>query len=148
MRVSRFAKHTSQSVREEQGGCARPCRLYMEVIQIMRAGLDPGTKGGAEKSLAGSLRGSSPVKSAHTQGAHILEHTVRAEELSCSSVPDALSTLCFFARVLLHSFFFVCLFGWFFFNYKSHNISRWSWVRGYRVFVSDFFAHIWNIFPD
>lgn len=71
-------------------------------------------EGGAEKSLAGSLRGSSPVKSAHTQGAHILEHTVRAEELSCSSVPGALSTLCFFARVLLHSFFFVCLFGWFF----------------------------------
>lgn len=83
-------------------------------------------EGGAEKSLAGSLRGSSPVKSAHTQGAHILEHTVRAEELSCSSVPDALSTLCFFARVLLHSFFF-CLFIWLvFFNYKSHNISRWS----------------------
>lgn len=83
-------------------------------------------EGGAEKSLAGSLRGSSPVKSAHTQGAHILEHTVRAEELSCSSVPGALSTLCFFARVLLHSFFlFVYLVG-FFFNYKSHNISRWS----------------------
>lgn len=71
-------------------------------------------EGGAEKSLAGSLRGSSPVKSAHTQGAHILEHTVRAEELSCSSVPDALSTLCFFARVLLHSFFlFVYLVGFF-----------------------------------
>lgn len=71
-------------------------------------------EGGAEKSLAGSLRGSSPVKSAHTQGAHILEHTVRAEELSCSSVPGALSTLCFFARVLLHSFFlFVYLVGFF-----------------------------------
>lgn len=64
-------------------------------------------EGGAEKSQAGSLRGSSPVKRAHTQGAHIL---VRAEELSCSSVPDALSTLCFFARVLLHSCcFFVYL---------------------------------------
>lgn len=60
------------------------------------------------------------MKSAHTQGAHILEHTVRAEELSCSSVPDALSTLCFFARVLLHSFF--CLFIWLVFLIINHII--------------------------
>lgn len=45
------------------------------------------------------------MKSAHTQCAHILEHTVRAEELSCSSVPDALSTLCF-----LREFYYVVVF--------------------------------------
>lgn len=59
-------KHT---VTAERGGRARPCRLYMEVIQIMRAGLDPGAK----KSLAGSLRRSSPLENAHT---HTLKHSV------------------------------------------------------------------------
>lgn len=142
MRVSRFAKHTSQTVREEQGGCARPCRLYMEVIQIMRAGLDPGTEGGRKKPGRIIKRELSSEERAHTGRTHTGTHGQSRGALMQLGARRAVDSL-FFARVLLRSCF--CLFGCFFkiinhiiFHFGAESVATVCLFRTSRIFGISF----------